>query len=177
MKLYIYITESPEQNTPSSFQLLGLEILLMYKWKQELSCITSVNNLRGLALDFTPKAHCAVIPSVYTCTFLTPPTCTDWSRRNGPSSLDKPSVRIKAWVLPSQETLGEVGELAFPVLYEVSLGHEVVKLLPLLWDHHPCILFHAEPQTCTAEKIQKAYEYYDFNNNLWFQFWNPGPEM
>lgn len=35
-------------------------------------------------------------------------------------------------LLPSQEALGEGGELAFPVLDEVTLGHEVVELLPLL---------------------------------------------
>lgn len=37
-----------------------------------------------------------------------------------------------AGVLPSQETLGEGGELAFPILNEVTLGHEVVELLSLL---------------------------------------------
>lgn len=34
--------------------------------------------------------------------------------------------------LPSQEALRESGELAFPVLDEVALGHEVVELLSLL---------------------------------------------
>lgn len=33
--------------------------------------------------------------------------------------------------LPSQEALRESGELAFPVLDEVALGHEVVELLAL----------------------------------------------
>lgn len=35
-------------------------------------------------------------------------------------------------LLPSQEALREGGELAFPVLDEVALGHELVELLPLL---------------------------------------------
>ena len=58
-------------------------------------------------------------------------------------------------LLPSQEALGEGGELAFPVLDEVTLGHEVVELLPLLWHHHPRILLHAEPQTCAAKGCKK----------------------
>lgn len=40
--------------------------------------------------------------------------------------------RSAAGALPSQEALGEGGELAFPVLDEVTLGHEVVELLALL---------------------------------------------
>lgn len=35
-------------------------------------------------------------------------------------------------LLPSQEALREGGELAFPVLDEVALGHELIELLPLL---------------------------------------------
>lgn len=37
-----------------------------------------------------------------------------------------------ARALPSQKTLGKGGELAFPILYEVPLGHEVVELLSFL---------------------------------------------
>lgn len=40
--------------------------------------------------------------------------------------------RSAAGALPSQEALGKGGELAFPVLNEVTLGHEVVELLTLL---------------------------------------------
>lgn len=58
--------------------------------------------------------------------------------------------RLVARLLPSQEALGEVGELAFPILNEVALGHEVVELLSLLRHHHPRVLLHAEPQTYTA---------------------------
>lgn len=49
-------------------------------------------------------------------------------------------------LLPSQEALREGGELAFPVLDEVALGHELIELLPLLWHHDPRVLFHAKLQ-------------------------------
>lgn len=49
------------------------------------------------------------------------------------SSPDKPKLsRLAARILPPQEALGEGGELALPVLNEVTLGHEVVELLSLL---------------------------------------------
>lgn len=40
--------------------------------------------------------------------------------------------RLAGRLLPSQEALGKGGKLAFPVLNEVALGHEMVELLSLL---------------------------------------------
>lgn len=76
--------------------------------------------------------------------------------------------RSAAGILPSQEALGEGGELAFPVLDEVTLGHEVVELLSLLRHHHPRILLHAEPQTYAAaaegRREEKACQCRGINN-------------
>ena len=41
-------------------------------------------------------------------------------------------LRSATGAIPSEEALGESGELALPILNEVALGHEVVELLPLL---------------------------------------------
>lgn len=54
--------------------------------------------------------------------------------------------------LPSQEALRESGELAFPVLDEVALGHEVVELLALLRHHDPRVLLHAQLQAYSREQ-------------------------
>lgn len=61
----------------------------------------------------------------------TPPQIHTVSNRHTPEE----TTRTQHWSagdVPSQEALGERGELAFPILNEVSLGHEVVELLPLL---------------------------------------------
>ena len=52
--------------------------------------------------------------------------------RQLPHRTDRSVEGLAARILPSQEALGEGGELAFAVLNEVTLGHEAVELLSLL---------------------------------------------
>lgn len=54
------------------------------------------------------------------------------ARRKPHSAAHSEASRLAARPLPPQEALGKGGELAFPVLNEVALGHELIELLSLL---------------------------------------------